>query len=286
MKSSKILGIVVFLFIYLVALLMNADAADKKATKAKSKGAPNRITSEPLIPFDINVDKLPTNFSGHDINRIYIALSKADKALIKDEFESTEEYNNRISALRNSILLDSFTYNDTYVYVHKKLETKYDADGKSLTIRIKNSPLFFSQGIDAYTISEKYSEYETGNLFGARITVTRAEIVSCIFFITNSYRFHKALNKDPDFSNDYKIEFKLKLLPENAKSFTKNGAYLFVYKLTPPYLKEFKELRSPEMNFPFDVTTFEKSIQAEILELWLFDSSTGKIIKKIKVDNT
>ncbi len=120
MLKLKFIAIIFCLVSNFVLLSMTAEATENKVSKSKAKATSKKIAQKSLVPFDTNIETLPVNFLGHDLKRIYLALSKSEDTFKKSEYESTDKYNTRLLDLKSKILLDNFTYGDIYVYVHKK----------------------------------------------------------------------------------------------------------------------------------------------------------------------
>ena len=270
-----------------------AEATENKVSKSKAKATSKKVAQKPLVPFDTNIETLPVNFLGHDLKRIYVALSKSEDTFKKSEYESTDKYNARLIDLKNKILLDNFTYGDTYVYVHKKnWSNKYDADNGALKVSLNFDTYykFFGDGnvlddnskmrFEAFTISENKSKYVGSNSYGASTTIRRTESVEGAFAIANWWLLKRILSIDSYMRH---VDFDFKVSPEKAASLKENGAWLFVYKLDHPYILETREYHTPTINEPYDSNTIIKNINAEVLEMWFFDSSTGEVIKKIKI---
>lgn len=70
-----------------------AEATENKVSKSKAKATSKKVAQKPLVPFDTNIETLPVNFLGHDLKRIYFALSKSEDTFKKSEYESTDKYN-------------------------------------------------------------------------------------------------------------------------------------------------------------------------------------------------
>lgn len=190
--------------------------------------------------------------------------------------------------------MDNFTYGDTYVYVHKKnWSNKYDADNGTLKVSLNFDTYykFFGDGnvldddskmqFEAFTISENISKYVGSNSYGASTTIRRTESEKGAFAIANWWLLKRIL-RIGSYMRD--VDFDFKVSPEKAASLKENGAWLFVYKLVHPYILETRTYHTPTISEPYNLNTTIKNINAEVLEMWFFDSSTGEIIKKIKIE--
>lgn len=112
--------------------------SDSKNDAAPEETEVSRFSSE---PFDINVSKLPPNFEGNDPNQIESVLVGLENSLKKDEFETTNEYNERIQKQIDEAItskkLKNFDYVCFCLNVQKTigLEFTYDADRRELQAR-------------------------------------------------------------------------------------------------------------------------------------------------------
>ncbi len=177
----------------------------------------------------------------------------------------------------------------------KKLEhrDKYDADNGTLkvTLYFETYYKFFGDGnalddkskmrFEAFTISEKKSKYVGSNSYGASTTIRRTDSVEGAFAIANWWLLKRILSIGSYMNH---VDFDFKVTPAKAASLKENGAWLFVYKLDHPYILETRKYHTPTINEPYDSNTTIKNIHAEVLEMWFFDSSTGEVIKKIKIE--
>ena len=99
MKKQSLILLVVFIFS--IGLDNTAIAKEKKASTKQKKKA-EVVDTSPLVPFDINEEKLPPNYKGTDIAKLYSLLSKK-APLKKEEFDTTAEYEKKMKALKQYI---------------------------------------------------------------------------------------------------------------------------------------------------------------------------------------
>jgi hypothetical protein len=83
-------------------------------------------------PFDQSVQKLPSCFSGHDFQRLCDALIVTRK----DEFETTQQYEDRLRALTKKPLFGNLTLRSVFVFSTEPSldQVRYDADRKKLDV--------------------------------------------------------------------------------------------------------------------------------------------------------
>lgn len=178
---QKVLAILVILMIIFTLSLVNSKAAEKsKVKKEKTETSQQKQTQmkkEPvkkydLNPFDLSRTTLPQNYMGHDLKNIYEALEKRKEHAKKDDYETTEQYNQRIQDLDRKPLIGKLTVDDLFSFVvttgttqkihgtlayHKILiSNEYDADSQTLTLMLRTTNGFCSENVHIDGIEDLY----------------------------------------------------------------------------------------------------------------------------------
>ena len=174
-------------------------------------------------PFDPSVEKLPPGYRGHDTKEIIAALMRRESQSAKDEFETTEQFRQRLKKLEASPLFRGLTVDSLLAFVVDGLETRYDADREVMSV-----------GVDPR------------NIPGG---VTYA----------NSWKL--GAGEAPQLSEE------LKMGVPAAKAAKQNLRAIAVVVLKDPYY-----LRGRH----------EGALTAELREVWLYDSATGLVFKKLR----
>jgi hypothetical protein len=236
--------------------------------------------------FKMSVEKLPLNFVGYGPQEIYNITKSKNSILRKDEFESSENYNKRISNIINSNLLaTSRKFKDDELY--------YDADSEQFVIKIKGysdafgilckSKIAEDLGWERFLNLEiiKSNQVQKGsylgkNAFGVTTTVHRVEVAEyelsfllpCDVFKSDNYGFL-----------DEKI-VRIEIPPDKARSVKESLRLLFIHK--PAFTNYEIHGYSPTIDYPYDKTIHQYKTFAELFELWIYNSRSAEVIRKIR----
>ncbi len=95
--------------------------------------------------------KFPALFRGDDVRSIYQTFEKRQRSFEKSEFETSQQFVNRVRALMaGTILAKSRTALDEIVYVTDAFDQTYDADTQTLTITVEFSQYYSESGNDTF----------------------------------------------------------------------------------------------------------------------------------------
>ena len=273
------------------------DCAEKSKAKTTKKQSQNEESIYSTAPINFGVTKLPKNYYGHDISTLFNALSKLDRVgdLIKDEYETTEQYNIRKEKLINAPLVGSLGINDYFVIGYTpeftaksvvldnginidtsntgRIKQKYDADKKSMMLSVPSSICSTTKGTQLNCTNQqllvmKEPDYIASNKMGASVFVSKSMTVWNRLALTN-------YPKEVSFVFD-NIDVK------EAKIIKDKYAILFICKLESPYKDNKTHITTPDMDNPVDSSTHIDLVIAGLSEFWLYDFETGKIIQKQK----
>lgn len=277
-----------FILVILAIAITQAQQQSSQEAQKTNKGNQEVVFTEPAYakaPFDMGVDKLPPNYTGHDIAAIYAKVEKAVPP--KDEFESSQQYNARLK----SLVMDE-------IYAVKIEETgivslAYDADSQTMKATIKVRPVAFYEnpnspslitGITTKKGREAVSSYIGQNNYGATRNVTKSV----------GEDFNVAIEKVPDslvedrplsalMPTDLKLAFPL--APEKAREVKTKLGVLIVCKLKSPFrvYPDFN-VTKPTFSDPTDSLRMHKSLYVELKGIWIFNTESGDVIKKFAVE--
>lgn len=247
--------------------------------------------------FSSEWETIPLTFKGNDFPLIYSNLSKSpllkSNFQAKDEFETTAEYVKRTNVLSRISLGNNLTGESqiTFVYFPEKeitrykdgteefdfadVKAKYDADNGTLNISLIYGPLnklnFLSGSGDfsGYRVPVKPKEYETD---GKR-SISRNYILS----IDNLSDF-SFYGSEPFTTS----AIALKLPPSKAREAKENLAFLYVVKLSKPFLDFDAITAQPTKSNPKKIEILYFSLMTSASEIWIFNRATGEIYTKIK----
>ena len=101
------------------------------------------IRSAPLSgfsaqPFDLAVEKLLPGFKGHDAAGVVVELTKRKAAMVKDEFETTAAYRERMAGQAARPLLGTLRIDKLFAFVlpASAVKSTYDADDQVLSVSL------------------------------------------------------------------------------------------------------------------------------------------------------
>ncbi len=317
----------IFLFVLMLFILLNygstAVAKERNATsKNKSRTTKEKIDNSPLIPFDINTEKLPSNFTGTDIVKLYTTILKK-APLKKDEFETTADYEKKsMVAIADAddvyaLKLDPNMPLRSGLTVHT-----YNADAQNLQIDIETRPLskYTFSDYRASMIIKHFagtSQSHIGsNAFGAKVSVTSLTGKQYGIVLTNQKDFGISRYDDSRVEttlvSNRTISLIIEIPPDKAKILKNNIGVLLLckprlYKLKEEITPSTENVRGPakikppklsngnglifedgyyaEATFdsPTEISYDRKFINVEILSVWAYEINTGTILLKKQV---
>lgn len=247
-------------------------------------------TSSSLVfatsPFDLSREALPPLYSGHDVTAVYAALSAKESTLKKSDFESSNDYTDRLSVLASKPLLHGMTMNDLHAFSVKP-GVAYDADTKQMTVTFRSTESFDDAQTFEYSdsLNLKWSEgstaagsYVGSNAFGVHRTIRR------IYTTRYSVDVDKPAWLIPEYihKHDYTEDAGF-VLPEDAataSSLTRTLRVLLIGTITRPFATHESSPGEPTVNYPVDNTTVDRSVHVALKAIWLYDVLSGKVIAK------
>lgn len=264
-----------------------------------SKVVPIASPAPDIRSFNIQVDKLAPGFTGHDIKAIFNDLvAKKDRA-VKGEFETTAEFEARLQREAQVPILGKLERDGYFAFVIKNSsgETFYDADSQVMTIAIAlqsgDESIYKQSNKKALTsqVELKREQYEGSNAYGAKATVTRHLGVDYDVAFSNYSQFGVSKYIDSGtrsrgHTEDYfaKDVFMVRIPMDVAlaKEVKSRLQILAVVKLLDPYTYEGSFYDKPTISRPDEYFIQYHFLNTELLEVWIFDESTGRIFSKQK----
>lgn len=271
-------------------------------TKQKSKGR-ELIENLPVRPFDINSESLLPNYSGVDIAKLFLQFSKS-ASLRKGEFESTEDFNKK-AALTVS--------DDIYAFkIQEKLGrgslsvSSYDADKQQFQIVLETEAVDqfvfkdYRASLIVKTVNEQLESYIGSNAYGAMREVTRYTATQYGLALVNEVDFGKnrysLTSKKSILDGIRDISLVIEIPPEKAKTLKNNVGVLLLIKpalnksrVNPLNVNQGNDLIFESSKYlpatidaPSSHSYNRKFINAEIIEIWIYDIKKGEVILKRK----
>ena len=245
-------------------------------------------------PFDVNSERLPPNFQGHDVEALYAALQKIRP---KGEYETSAAYKERLEAVRSTSLYGSVLGSSAIAVIMPKTDIlvgdeegfswTYDADKAVLRLRVKN----FERG-GAFTSS--------GTGFSDRslnwcddcppVLTVSSHVVDSGYYegqtalgvwsgIRKHYVVGYGLTIDPwDVNTDYDLPLPV----SEAKLIRPNLRLVVVGHLEPPWTSPTQEVwHEPTLDDPVNKDVKVHVIMFQPEQLWIVDIKSGEILMKI-----
>ena len=216
----------------------------------------SRVVDYSKAAFDPSLDQLPAGFVGHDTNRLLEAVEGKLYHRPKDEFETTQQYENRLQIEEKKPLfaedltlsLDS-VFASAVVRDAEHLRTSYNADLRRLHAELR---IFHDK------LREPYQEVsmQADNRY-----------VPPRFFFRNLADYRPTTQGNPYVNSEYYVlDFELPMDIDTARAAKSNLRVLFIYCLVSPFIKE----------------RGGKHITANVEQIWLYNFDTGEIYSKVR----
>lgn len=311
----------IFVFALFILISLNCvtitDAKDKRVTSKKSRTNQEKEDNLQPIPFNINTERLPPNYKGTNIVKLFSLLSKM-APIKKDEFETTADYNKKTMAAFRAVANDIYAFKldyDLYFSIYD-----YNADTQKLRINIETKPLSMYDFVDhraSIIIKHLYkgSKSHIGtNAFGASVLVTNHNGTEYGVALVNQEIFGECSwsgnHAKTSIDGDRKLNINVELSPAKAKTIKNNIGLLLlckpqVYKLEedmPPstenVLSRPIKAKPPKRNTgnelifgdyyhtdatfdnPSELSYYRNFINVEVVAIWVYEINTGSIIFK------
>ena len=295
-NSKPLLTLLIFLSLF--ALETNTAFSQQKKPVISKKDLGSKLlvpSPEPTKKFiedefQNNVDKLPPNFNGHSLKSIYDILEKREKTKAKGEFETTEQYRQRVEQDNKKPLWGSLNISSTLGFVSKvneigsPINNLYDADNQIMTYtltpeRSQNLETKYNSNyleknncfqIESKTVLSK--DYVGTNSYGSKIDVRQT-----VSYISTLVIENWNLNEWE------KLEAKIPI--EKAIIAKNKSRVLFIGELVKPYFSTGYLSSKPTIQNPRDSAWIYNYLHLNIREIWIFNEETGEVYAKIKQQN-
>lgn len=222
---------------------------------------------------NITGEKIPLGFKGANIPKI-LSIYR-DKTIIKNEYETESEYDER---LKQSI--ENIGYEQQCVRLPAFF--KYDADRQAWKVSLRNRSSYNSDDLDFIieTNYKSWGSYTATNAFGAQANVEKREILNQGVRL-NSNEFFKLLSSIITVkSNRYFHEVSFSFPIEKARLVEQGDIeFLVQYKWVPKYVTTFESFESPTFSRPREVIDKYELINGDILKIFIYNKKTGEIYK-------
>lgn len=185
----KLLILAVALLLPIVLCVDNGSPAEKQKRNSQTvapkkvpapetiqkKTAPSYLT----VPFDPGIQQISVPYQGHDIEQVYQSFDRRKNAERKDEFETTEQFQRRLTEQAGAPLYGSITQDSILAFVVSP-SLEYNADSQTLTISLPTSAVWKSVQIDNSRLALKIKsggvtkDKSIGqNAYGAKVEIEK-----------------------------------------------------------------------------------------------------------------
>jgi len=319
MKKVALIAVIILLQMSLCVDTGSSANKPKKNSQKQlttTKEAPPASVSKPSptylsTAFDMNTQKILVPNLGHDIEQVYNAFDRRKKTERKDEFETTDQYQKRLSGQSAEPLFGSVGPDSVLAFVVSP-SSQYDADSQTLTVSIETSPVWQSVQIDKSKLGvrikrgETYKKKSIGqNAYGAKIEIEETYTKGFELAIHNhsSFETEKVLSEYEKERQKRMAEMRAKynlsstsldiggktvflqrinMGPTEAKAAKENLAALVLAKATIPNISNGAILHKATFKDPNEFFSQIYYVDVDLLEIWIYDKLTGELITKIK----
>jgi hypothetical protein len=208
-------------------------------------------------------DSLPPNFTGHDAETLFTQLSGLKKRLVKNEFETTSDYEKRVAQEKQKPILGNLTIRDTFSLVIPNVRASYDADSQKM--------LFFLP-VEKNPLAELYRDSGMGQ---DRKTAYNLEYIDRynIQWRDDSGYGRQGIFFDElgnlgltgeSYSQGFSAEVNLGV--EDAKRLKTMSKAVAIVQFEEPYVGSGR---------------VDRQLQVRLMDIYFFDHQTGRILAKV-----
>ena len=282
-------SVFITLLIILCCIPVVGSATEKKKSKTKSSAV--KIESE--NPFDTTAQTFSVKSRNKEAN-LYLALTSKVADYTKGEYETTEDFEARMSKICDKTIAGNLKYCDSVGFLTQyDIKYSYDADEKKLVVGV---PLK-GEAFDTNYVKTGSKKYVGTNAFGAKAKITSSE------FLTLAVSMRRDEPKPEPEGNDrprrmmkpamyagvfYRqartLTLNVPMSPDEAKDMKNNGGIVIIGKLYKPYTDKYLSHSKPTITEPTEVIDDIRYVVIDPSEIWVVNTKTGKIFSREKVD--
>lgn len=292
--------IVVFCVLFLTGCWRPKGGPDARSGGPGGPGGSFLSTMFDRKPFNTGVEKLPAMYPGHNPELLYNNIRMRKETAIRQPQETDEQYRKRIDQEIYLPLMGSLDFDSVYAFRITPKEVLYSAGDQRMRVRCGLTHAFeggreeptkkafmvrYQPQLDnRYTITDKR---------GIRIEIEEIKFSEYAVVAVNAGAFPmektapeitKADGKtkgNPGESDRETITTTIKMTPEEAKHCQGNIMVLLIGRLASPYTSYEEITRKPLPEKPGTYLARYHYLYIHLLDIWFYDVSTGKIVKKM-----
>jgi len=281
------------LILFILILQLTVLSQNRKG----SKPSVARPTSKQRVPlslkereFNLSVTSLPPNYQGNSFQSLLGEISNRNLSSEnkKSEFETTAQFNERLSKIENAPYKSGLNKNSFFGFVLSNANTPitYNADAKEFGIEVKlytlpNCAIYpeIWWKCKSLILHYKFTELESyiaENAFGAKILVKKEHFLYLLLELTGEQ------NLVPNGQDSY--YFTLKANPEVARNIKSELGVVAIGHIAENILGADVVEVSPTRDKPVDSKSNYLNLKFNLASLWLFNKRTGKIYSKLQAE--
>jgi len=303
--------IVLFAIMLFLTLSYGSVTIAKEKATSRSKlteSSKEKKDNSPIVSFEIKTEKLPPNFKGTDIVKLFSIFEKK-APLIKEEFETTADYEKKIMAAVTDDVY-AFKLDPTVGGMHGLTIHPYNADTQKLQIDVKTTSLSkytfedYRASVIIKDIAGVSGSHVGYNAFGAKVLVKTyfhtqygIVLVNQKDFGTSSYDDNRYNIRTP-LESDRTINLEIEVPSDKAKTLKNNIGVLLLCK--PRLYKSNAKMKlnpgndlilkdtyysGATIDSPTSLLYDRYFINVEVLAIWVYEINTGSIILKKELKN-
>lgn len=270
----------------------NVSAADKLKNTKNSKGASAiravSINNRTWIPeiFVIDTERLKAKYDGNNPKFFYETLKRNFKKIEKGEFETSEEYSQRIDNTES--LLAPISTSELYAFrVFENLETKYDPDTQSYKLKESTACRDALEPdksewltCDVGFVKSESSSYIGGNAYGATAEIDRLRALEFSLAISSKNDVFKSMLSKDAYFDKYAYEDNISVAIDKAKKLKeKTIAMIFVGQIKEAKIIKGRGYHSQAtLDWTYEHTIDEEAVPFELKKVVYYVYETGEIL--------
>lgn len=245
---------------------LSEEDLEKKEQEKKRQSEERKAKLRDAIKASIGA-KLSSNYKGNNIEQAYRHL--VAKLPVKGEFETTGEYKKKLSSIAFNEIY-AFKIDDDY-----SQEISYDPDQQQLKLDLQTRTILDpyydkTEIISIKKVGEKVHSYIGTNAFGAKRVIKK---FTGVFYgvLANKEVHSVVINMPREEAKRHKNTLKVLLI---CRVISDDIFVPVAFKGTYYY--------EPTFSSPTEISYDARVINVELLELWVYNYKTGKILEKIE----
>jgi TonB family protein len=219
------------------------------------------------VPIDLETNHLPAFYVGHSPYAIVSNLINREKRLKKGEFETSDEFAQRIHHEKMLPVIGAVNLNDVFAFYYDDFGLSYLADDAKYQLSLFDSAKYLSQiDVNLTTQTKKYGSFVGQNAFGVK---KRVQVV-------REANIQLKLSWDRYYDND------LFFAVERSKAIRiKNSIrVLLLVKLHEPFVEINQNVETATIDDPRLVAYHDISLRAEYVGVIIYNIENGEILHR------